>query len=76
MFERIISNPDILHGKPCIRGTRISIEFILELMASGGTRDQILKDYPYLTVEDIEEALRYAAKFLSNEVVISAEVGE
>jgi uncharacterized protein (DUF433 family) len=76
MFDRIVSNQDILHGKPCIRGTRISVEFILELMASGGTREIILKDYPYLTAEDIEESLRYAAQFLSNEVVISAEVGE
>jgi uncharacterized protein (DUF433 family) len=75
MFDRIVSNIDILHGKPCVRGTRISVEFILELMASGGTRDQILKDYPYLTAEDIEQALRYAAQFLSNEVVISTEVG-
>jgi uncharacterized protein (DUF433 family) len=76
MFDHIVSNPDILHGKPCIRGTRISVEFILELMASGGTRDAILRDYPYLTTEDIEEALRYASQFLSNEVVISAEVGK
>jgi uncharacterized protein (DUF433 family) len=76
MFDRIISNPDILHGKPCIRGTRLSVEFILELMASGGTRDQILTDYPYLAPEDIEQALRYASQFLSNEVVISAEVGK
>lgn len=65
MFDHIVSNPDILHGKPCIRGTRISVEFILELMASGGTRDTILRDYPYLTTEDIEEALRYAEQFLS-----------
>jgi uncharacterized protein (DUF433 family) len=75
MFDHIVSNLDILQGKPCIRGTRISVEFILELMASGGTRDEILKDYPFLTTEDIEQSLRYAAQFLSNEVVISAEVG-
>jgi uncharacterized protein (DUF433 family) len=43
-------------------------------MAGGSARDSILKDYPYLTTEDIEEALRYAAQFLSNQVVISAEV--
>ncbi|MGW8258051.1 MAG: DUF433 domain-containing protein [Thermoguttaceae bacterium] len=76
MFDRIVSNQDILHGKPCISGTRISVEFILELMAGGATRDQILKDYPHLTPDDIEQALRYAAQFLSNEVVISAEVGK
>jgi uncharacterized protein (DUF433 family) len=76
MFAHIVSNPDILHGKPCIRGTRISIEFILELVASGATREDILRGYPHLTAAGIEEAIRYAAQFLENEVVISAEVGQ
>jgi uncharacterized protein (DUF433 family) len=75
MFNQIVSNPEILHGKPCIRGTRISVEFILELMASGATRDDILRGYPHLTAEGVEEAIRYASQFLANEVVISAEVG-
>lgn len=75
MFNHIVSNPEILHGKPCIRGTRISVEFILELMASGATRDDILRSYPHLSAEGVEEALRYASQFLENEIVISAEVG-
>jgi uncharacterized protein (DUF433 family) len=75
MFNHIVSNPDILHGKPCIRGTRISVEFILELIAGGATRDDILRNYPHLTAEGLEEAIRYASQFLANEVVISAEVG-
>jgi uncharacterized protein (DUF433 family) len=75
MFNQIVSNPEILHGKPCIRGTRISVEFILELMASGATRDDILRSYPQVTAEGVEEAIRYASQFLENEVVISAEVG-
>ena len=75
MFERILSNPSILAGKPCIKGTRISVEFILELMASGATFDEILKNYPHLKYEDLEEALRYAAGFLKNEIIITAEVG-
>lgn len=74
MFERILSDPSILSGKPCIKGTRISIEFILELIASGATFDDILKNYPHLKYEDLEEALRYAARFLNNEVVMTAEV--
>lgn len=74
MYERITSNPRVLGGKPCIRGTRISVEFILELVASGATRDQIVQSYPHLTLKDVEEALRYAAQALKNEVVISAEV--
>jgi len=73
MFDRILSNPSILAGKPCIKGTRISVEFILELIASGATFDDILKSYPHLKREDLEEALRYTARFLKNEVVISAE---
>ena len=75
MFERIQSNPNVLGGKPCIKGTRISVEFILELVASGASRDDILHAYPHLAAEDVEEALRYASHFLENEVVLSAEVG-
>ena len=75
MFERIQSNPNVLGGKPCIKGTRISIEFILELAASGACRDDILNAYPRLAAEDVEEALRYAARFLENEVILFAEVG-
>ncbi|MGQ9651252.1 MAG: DUF433 domain-containing protein [Phycisphaerae bacterium] len=56
MFERIESNPGILGGKPCIKGTRISVEFILELIASGASRADILRDYPHLTAEDVEQA--------------------
>jgi uncharacterized protein (DUF433 family) len=74
MFSRIVSNPGILGGKPCIKGTRISVEFILELFASGATQNDIIKAYPHLNSEDIEESLRYAARFLKNEVIISSEV--
>jgi len=75
VFDRITSDPVILGGKPCIKGTRISVEFILELVAAGGARDDILKAYPHLTAADIEQALRYAARFLKNEVVLTGEVG-
>src|SRR5437762_2602461 len=74
MFNRITFNPDILGGKPCIKGTRISIEFILELAASGANRDDIVKAYPQLTADDVEEAMRFAASSLKNDVLISAEV--
>lgn len=63
MFNRIAYDNEILGGKPHIVGTRLSIEFILELVASGATRDDLLKAYPQLTVEAIEETLRYAAQF-------------
>jgi uncharacterized protein (DUF433 family) len=74
MFDRIVSNPDVLGGKPCIRGTRISVEFLLELVAQGASRDQILEAYPHLRAEDLEQALLYATRFLENEVVIAAEI--
>jgi uncharacterized protein (DUF433 family) len=74
MFERINSDPAILGGKPCVRGTRISVEFLLELVAQGASRADILKAYPHLSAEDVEQALRYASRFLENEVVITAEI--
>ncbi|MBE7468221.1 MAG: DUF433 domain-containing protein [Anaerolineae bacterium] len=74
MFTHITADPDILGGKPCIKGTRLSVEFILELFASGATREEILSAYPQLTGEAIEEALRYAARSLKNEIILTAEV--
>ena len=62
MLERISSDPDILHGKPCVRGTRIPVYLIVSLIAEGETVENIIKDYPSLTPEDIRAALRYAAK--------------
>ena len=61
MFTHITADPAILGGKPCIKGTRLSVEFILELFASGATREEILSTYPQLTAEAIEEALHHAA---------------
>jgi uncharacterized protein (DUF433 family) len=62
MFQQIAYDPKILGGKPHIRGTRLSVEFILELFASGATRDEVLKAYPQLTAAAIEEALKNAAQ--------------
>ena len=61
-FERISSDPDILHGKPCIKGTRIPVYLIVSLVSEGETVENIIKDYPSLIPEDIKAALRYAAK--------------
>ncbi len=70
MYTRIVSDPAILGGKPVVKGTRISVEFLLELFASGATRHEVLQAYPHLTSEDIEEALRYAADVLKHDRVI------
>jgi len=59
MFTHIAYNNEILGGKPHILGTRLSIEFILELFASSATKDEVLKTYPQLTAEAVEEALKY-----------------
>ena len=70
--ERIVVNPKIMGGKPVIKGTRIPVYFILELIANGWTIDDILKEYPYLTREDVLAAVRYAARVLREEVVVKA----
>lgn len=73
-LDRIQSDPGILGGKPCIRGTRISVELILEWVASGASRADILRAYPHLQREDVEQALAYAANAVKNEVLLTAEV--
>ena len=70
---RITANKEILGGKPVIKGTRISVEFILGLLASGVTENEILQDYPHLIKDDIRACLEYAAHALRNEVFIELE---
>jgi uncharacterized protein (DUF433 family) len=65
----IISKPGVLGGKPCIRGTRISVELVLELLASGGSREDILRAYPHIPTEGLAAAIQYAAESMKNEVV-------
>ena len=74
MYDRIASDPTILGGKPIIRGTRVSVEIILEWVASGATRDDIVRKHPHLSAADVEQALNYAASAVRNEVRITAEV--
>jgi uncharacterized protein (DUF433 family) len=59
--DRIEINPEIMLGKPVIRGTRITVELILRDLAEGGTEQDILAAYPHLTAEDIKAAIAYAA---------------
>ena len=60
-LTRTTFNPDVMAGKPCIRGMRVTVGTIVGLLASGNSIDDILKAYPYLELEDIYEALSYAA---------------
>lgn len=65
--DLIVSDPQILGGKPCVRGTRLSVEFLLELAASVATQQEILAQYPQLTADGLAAAFRYAANVLKGE---------
>ncbi|MCX6842593.1 MAG: DUF433 domain-containing protein [candidate division WOR-3 bacterium] len=67
--DRIVVEPKVLAGKPIIKGTRLAVEFVLELLASEWTEQRILENYPQLTHEDITAVLSYAARVLKEETV-------
>jgi uncharacterized protein (DUF433 family) len=60
-LDRITRDPDVMGGKPCIRGLRVTVGMVLGLLAAGHGEDQVLEAYPYLEPEDIRQALAYAA---------------
>jgi len=68
-FTRITVNPGICTGKPCIRDLRFPVSRVLGLLAAGETKESILKAYPYLEPEDIDEALQYAAYLAEEETI-------
>ena len=61
-FDRITLDPAVMGGKPCIRGLRVTVGTVLGLLASGRSREEILKVYPYLEKEDIDHCLAYASR--------------
>lgn len=67
--DRIVIDPDILVGKPTIRGTRLAVEFIVDLLAQGWTEAEILRNYPGLTHEDVQACLSHASALLRAEKV-------
>lgn len=69
LLQRITFDQRVLHGKPLIRGMRISVEMVLELLAKGVGGQEILEDYPELEPEDIQAALSYAQHLVAGEVV-------
>jgi uncharacterized protein (DUF433 family) len=73
-YTYITYDSEILNGKPIIAGTRISVEFIMELIASGATIDEISGEYPQLPIEGIREAVLYAANSIKNEFIITAKI--
>jgi uncharacterized protein (DUF433 family) len=69
--ERIVIDPDILVGKPVIKGTRIPVYLIVEFVANGMTEEEILEEYPELKKNDIKAALLYASKCIEREVTVT-----
>jgi uncharacterized protein (DUF433 family) len=70
---RIKSDPKVMMGKPVIRGTRITVEHVLRCLAAGDSIEQMLSDYPRLTIEDIRAAHAFAADHLAHESVFPVE---
>ncbi len=72
--EKIVSDKSVLLGKPTIKNTRISVEFILERLANGWTEQQILENYPRLTREDLQAVFGYAVDSLKDSLLFSTEL--
>jgi uncharacterized protein (DUF433 family) len=70
LADRITIDPDVMQGKPVIRGTRITVDLILRKLAEGATESDILDAYPHLAIEDVRAALTYAADTVSHETIL------
>jgi len=71
MTERIKINPDVVQGKPVIRGTRVTVELLLRKLAEGATIPDLLVAYPRLSADDIRAALDYAADTIAHETLVT-----
>jgi uncharacterized protein (DUF433 family) len=69
--ERIEVNPDVMQGKPVVRGSRVPVEIVLRKLAEGATFDDLLDAYPRLVVEDLRACLGYAAETIAHESVVT-----
>lgn len=74
--ERIEINPRVLVGKPVVRGTRLAVEFLVELLANGWSEQQIIDNYPGITADDLHACLHYAANTLKSERVYLTPAAE
>ena len=75
MLERIVIDPKVMVGKPVIRGTRLTVEYILGLLAHGATIDEIIEEYRDITLEDIQACLLFATKSLESTSFMPLVVG-
>ncbi|MBA4171975.1 MAG: hypothetical protein C0511_04795 [Hyphomicrobium sp.] len=72
-IDRVTHNPAQCGGRPCIRGLRVRVSDVLDMLAGGATRGDIVRDFPYLEDEDITAALQWAAREAERRVVLAAE---
>ncbi|MDI3542483.1 MAG: hypothetical protein PWP57_86 [Candidatus Atribacteria bacterium] len=73
-LDRIIINPDVCLGQPTVRGTRITVSVILKMLAAGKSIQEVLEAYPELEAEDVQQAIKYAAWVVSDQInLVSAE---
>ena len=72
LLRRVTTDPKVCGGRPCIRGMRIRVSDVLDMLASGADRAEILSDYPYLEKADIDAALAYAARSVDHRVIRAA----
>ena len=75
LLDRIEINPDVMLGKPVVRGTRIPVELILRKLSEGASEADLLEAYPCLTIADIHAALAYAAQAVAHETIILQGTG-
>ncbi|RME86919.1 MAG: DUF433 domain-containing protein [Anaerolineae bacterium] len=75
MLERIVIDPEVMTGKPVVRGTRLTVEYILGLLAQGASVEEILEEYVGLTREDIQACLLFASKSLESTTFMPLEIG-
>jgi len=73
LLQKIVINPKICHGKPIIKGTRIMVSVILENLAEGLSFEEIIENYPSLTIDDIKAAIFFASKLSNEEIIVLNE---
>jgi uncharacterized protein (DUF433 family) len=66
MLEKIVINPEVCNGRPVVRGTRITVQTVLEFLAAGDSVDDVLAEYPTLSRADVQACLDYAARVMGN----------
>jgi uncharacterized protein (DUF433 family) len=72
LLDRIVVNPEVVHGRPAVRGTRMRVTDVLSLLAGGASEAEILEDYPYLSADDIRACLEYAAVQADHTILLAS----